>query len=895
MSKEEWYQLDVKDVFIRLATREEGLTTSEARARLEKYGHNRLEEDKGPSPMVIFFNQFRNPLIYILFFAGIITLALAHYIDTIVIMSVVALNATIGFVQEYRAEEAMKRLAQMVAPKARVLRDGLEVEVDAGDVVPGDVVVLTSGVRVPADMRLFMVKELKIDESALTGESVPVEKQVERIADENLVPGDQLNLAFMGTVVSTGRGRGVVVETGTRTELGRISEEVKKTEVTKTPLLVRMDHFSKRIGIAIILLGAIVVVYGVALGESIVDMFFTAVALAVGVIPEGLPAVITITLSIGVNRMSKRNTIIRKLPAVETLGSTTVICSDKTGTLTKNEMTVKKVYTPGRLYEVTGTGYDLEGSFLINGSVLSGADLSLDLTLIIGMLCNESKVYLKDDIRKVDGDPTEGALIISAMKRGFDPETLSQEYPTIDIVPFESERGYMATLHEHDGKKIVFVKGAPEKIFVMFKSACHIDGRVEACSHEQLLDVAHSLASEGLRVLAMAYREMPPETQEITHEEIEKGGLIFAGYQAMIDPPRPEAVEAVALAKKAGIRVVMVTGDHPLTARSIAEQIGIVGKEAEVITGREIEEMSDEELYRKVKDVSIFSRVSPHHKFRIVKAFQKHGEIVAVTGDGVNDAPALKAAQIGVAMGISGTDVAKDASDMVLTDDNFASIYSAVKEGRIVFENIRKVTLFLVATGIGLAMTIPATLLLGMPLPFLPTQLLWLNLVTNGLQDVALAFEREEEGVEKIPPRDPKAGVLFGLIPRLVITGIVLMLGTLLIFSWQINSGATLGQARTAALTTMVFFQFFYAFMSRSERRTVFSINPFSNRFLLISIAAAFVAQILAIYHPALQFILRTEPIPLETFMWVLLVASSILMVEVEKHLRKKSGRSKSS
>ncbi len=895
MSKEEWYQLDVKDVFIRLATQEEGLTTSEARARLEKYGHNRLEEDKGPSPIFIFLNQFRNPLIYILFVAGIITLALAHYIDTIVIMSVVTLNATIGFVQEYRAEEAMKRLAQMVAPKARVLRDGLEVEVDAGDVVPGDIVVLTSGVRVPADMRLFMVKELKIDESALTGESVPVEKQIERIADENLVPGDQVNMAFMGTVVSTGRGRGVVVETGTRTELGKISEEVKKTEVTKTPLLVRMDHFSKRIGTAIILLGAIVVVYGVALGESIVDMFFTAVALAVGVIPEGLPAVITITLSIGVNRMSKRNTIIRKLPAVETLGSTTVICSDKTGTLTKNEMTVKKVYTPGRLYEVTGTGYDPKGSFLINGSVLSGADLSLDLTLIIGMLCNESKVYSKDDVWKVDGDPTEGALIISAMKRGFDPETLSQEYPTIDIVPFESERGYMATLHEHDGKKIVFVKGAPEKISVMFKSACHIDGRVEACSHEQLLDVAHSLASEGLRVLAMAYKEMPPDTQEITHKEIEKGGLIFAGYQAMIDPPRPEAVEAVALAKKAGIRAVMVTGDHPLTARSIAEQIGIVGKEAEVITGREIEEMSDEELYRKVKDVSIFSRVSPHHKFRIVKAFQKHGEIVAVTGDGVNDAPALKAAQIGVAMGISGTDVAKDASDMVLTDDNFASIYSAVKEGRIVFENIRKVTLFLVATGIGLAMTIPATLLLGMPLPFLPTQLLWLNLVTNGLQDVALAFEREEEGVEKIPPRDPKAGVLFGLIPRLVITGTVLMLGTLLIFSWQINSGATLGQARTAALTTMIFFQFFYAFMSRSERRTVFSINPFSNRLLLISIAAAFVAQILAIYHPALQFILRTEPIPLETFMWVLLVASSILMVEVEKHFRKKSGHSKSS
>ncbi|MEM3383082.1 MAG: HAD-IC family P-type ATPase [Nitrososphaerales archaeon] len=892
MPKEEWYKLDVRDVFTRLASREEGLTTDEVRERLKKYGYNRLEEDKGPSQMVIFLNQFRNPLIYILLFAGMITLALAHYIDTIVIILVVALNATIGFVQEYKAEEAMRRLAQMVAPKARVLRDGLEVEVDASDVVPGDIVVLTSGVRVPADMRLFMVKELKIDESALTGESVPVEKQTERIADKSLVPGDQVNMAFMGTVVLTGRGRGVVVETGKRTELGKISEEVKKTKVTKTPLLVRMDHFSKRIGIATILLGAIVVVYGVALGEKVVDMFFTAVALAVGVIPEGLPAVITITLSIGINRMSKRNVIIRKLPAVETLGSTTVICSDKTGTLTKNEMTVKKIYTSERLYEVTGIGYEPKGVFLINGSVLNDVDLSLDLTLIIGMLCNESKVYLKDGVWKIDGDPTEGALIISAMKRGFNPETLSQEYSTIDIVPFESERGYMATLHEHNGKKIVFVKGSPEKIFMMFKSACHIDGRVEACSYDILLDIAHSLASEGLRVLAMAYKEMPPGIQEITHEEIEKGGLIFAGYQAMIDPPRPEAIEAIALAKKAGIRVVMVTGDHPLTARSIADQMGIAGKEAEVITGREIEEMSDEELYQKVKNVSIFSRVSPYHKLRIVKAFQRHGEIVAVTGDGVNDAPALKAAQIGIAMGISGTDVAKDASDMVLMDDNFASIYAAVREGRIVFENIRKVTLFLVATGIGLAMMIPATLLLGMPLPFLPTQLLWLNLVTNGLQDVALAFEREEE-VEKVPPRDPKTGVLFGLLPRLVITGIVLMLGTLLIFSWQINSGATLGQARTAALTTMVFFQFFYAFMSRSERRTVFSINPFSNKFLFISVVLAFLAQILAIYHPALQFILRTEPIPLETFMWVLLIASSIFMVEVEKHFRKISERSK--
>lgn len=887
MPKERWYQLDVSEVFNRLGTREQGLTSSEAKKRLEKFGYNRLEEKAGPSPIVMFFNQFRNPLIYILLIAGIITFALRHYIDTMVIISVVIMNSIIGFVQEYRAEEAMKRLAQMVTPKTRVLRDGLEIEVSTTDIVPGDIVILASGAKIPADIRLFMTKELKIDESTLTGESVPVEKSTEKITTENLTPNDQFNMAFMGTTVSTGRGRGIVVETGVQTELGKISEEIKKTSVTRTPLMVRLDNFGRRISVVILLLSAIVIILGTALGESIIDMFFTAVALAVSAIPEGLPAVVTVTLSLGVSRMSKRNAIIRKLPAVETLGSTTVICSDKTGTLTKNEMTVKKIYTLGQLYEVSGTGYNPEGDFFVSGGKIQGEDVSLDLTLLIGMLCNEASVYIKNGAWRVDGDPTDGALIISAMKRGFDLKKSNQEYPLIDIVPFESERGYMATLHEHNGKKLVFVKGAPEKIFEMFKSACYIDGRVETCYSKQLLSEARFLASQGLRVLAMAYKEIPSETNEITHKDIEEGGLIFAGYQAMLDPPRPEAVEAVALAKRAGIRVVMVTGDHSLTAKSIAEQMGIVDKDADVITGRELEKMDDEELYTKVKSVSVFSRVSPHHKLRIVKAFQEHGEVVAVTGDGVNDAPALKAAQIGIAMGISGTDVAKDASDMVLADDNFASIYAAIKEGRIVFDNIRKVTLFLVATGIGGVMTVLATLILKMPLPFLPVQLLWLNVVTNGLQDIALAFEKGEKGIERRPPRNPRIGILSELILRMAVTGIILMIGTLLIFAWQLNSEATLGQARTAALTTMVFFQFFYAFMCRSENRIVFSINPISNKFLFVSVAAAFSIHMLAIYNPTLQFVLRTEPLPVETLLWILLMASSLFIAETEKYFRR--------
>jgi len=888
VKKDAWYRLDVNDVLRRLETRYGGLSSLQARENLEIYGPNRLAESKGVSKLSVLIDQFRNPLIYILLVAGLVTLVLQHYIDTTVIMAVVVLNAAIGFIQEYRAEEAMEKLARMVAAKAVVVRNGEEFEIDAGELVPGDVVVLTSGVRIPADVRLFMVKQLKVDESTLTGESLPVRKQAAAIDGGNLIPGDQLNMVFMGTIVTSGRGRGVVVETGTRTEFGKISVEMKKTEGLKTPLVLKMEAFSKRIGVAILLLGGLMMLVGMAAGYDIIDMFFTAIAMAVSAIPEGLPAVVTITLSIGVNRMAKRNAIIRKLHAVETLGSATVICSDKTGTLTKNEMTVRKVYTVGKFYDVTGTGYDPEGEFTIDGEVGKGADPSLDMTLLIGMLCNESGMYSVAGRWFVKGDPTEGALLVSAFKRGLDHEKAGVEYETLDMVPFESETGYMATLHEHDGKKLMFVKGGPEKIVGMTGSRCYADGRVQKCNREQLLDVATSLASEGLRVLAMAYREMPAGTEDISYEDVERGGLVFAGFQAMLDPPRPEAVKAIRKSKEAGIRVIMLTGDHSLTARAIAEKMGIVDAGADVITGSELEDMSDGELFRRIRDVSVFSRVSPLHKLRIVQTLQRQGEVVAVTGDGVNDATALKAAQIGVAMGVTGTDVTKEASDMVLTDDNFASIYSAVREGRIVFDNIRKVTVFLLATGVGEVMAIMAAFMLGFPLLFLPAQILWLNLVTNGLQDVALAFEREEGEVENRPPRKQDEGILAGNIFRLALTGIVIMVCVLCVFNWQVDSGATLGQARTAALTTMVFIQFFYAFMSKSENRTVFSVNIFSNKYLFASIAAAFIFQMLAIYEPTFQFFLRTEAIPAETLLVCFLAACSILVVEVEKRLRGK-------
>lgn len=883
-----WYQLTPEDVCEFFDTTEYGLTTTEAERRLQKYGHNVLAKTVGQSRFRLLLNQLQNPLIYILLIAGLLTVLLEHYTDSMVIFAVVILNSVVGFVQEYRAEEAMRRLSEIVAPKAKVVRDRVEFEVDSSQLVPGDIVLLSSGVKVPADVRLCRVKELRIDESLLTGESTTVEKTTDKIDPGNLTSGDQVNMAFMGTVVASGRGRGVVVETGASTQLGRISEDMKATKRSKTPLMLRMERFSKRIGIAILSLSILIFSLGTGLGEPILEMMLTAVSTAVSAIPEGLPAVLTITLSVGASRMAKRNAIIRKLSAVETLGSTTVICSDKTGTLTKNEMTVTKVFTFGRRYDVTGIGYKPEGKILFEGNIVK-EDASLDLTLMIGLLCNESEVYCcsEDGFWKVSGDPMEAALLVSAMKRGIDLEDARRRYQRLDFVPFESERGYMATLHEFQGRKTVFLKGAPEKVCELFKSACNVQGEVEPCRCEQLFEEADKLAAEGLRVLAMAYKEVPDETREITHESIEEGGLIFAGFQAMIDPPRPDAVEAVEQCRRAGIRVIMVTGDYPVTARAIAQRMGIV-QGTEVIAGEEMERISDEELGEKVERVSVFARVSPHHKLRVVKALQERGEIVAVTGDGVNDATALKAAHIGAAMGITGTDVAREASHMVLTDDNFSSIFAAVREGRVVFENIRKVTLFLVSTGVGEVLTILAALLLRFPLPFLPAQILWINLVTNGLQDVALAFEPGEKRLERRRPRDPKEGILSGLAFRMGLAGVFLMTGVMLAFWWELMSGASLVEARSVALTTMVFFQFFYVFVCRSETRPVFAMNPLSNRFLFLSVAAAFVAQLLVLYHPTLQFIFHTAPIPFQKLGWVLMIAASILFVETEKIVRRR-------
>ena len=881
-----WYQVGIRETFEKCATSEQGLSDKEAQKRLSEYGPNKLAEKERISTLTILAHQFKSPLIYILLIAALVTVLLREYIDTGVIMAVVILNAVIGYFQEFKAEESLRALKKMIIPKARVIRDRKEKEIKSEGLVPGDIVLIASGGKVPADLRLFSTIELKVQEAALTGESMPVEKVPLAIKAENLTPGDQKNMVFLGTIVVSGRARGIVVETGKQTILGQIAEQVREVTPVKTPLQNRLEKFAKLIGLFILGISAFILGAGVLLGEKLSDMFLIAIATAVSAIPEGLPVAVTIAMAIGVARMARRNAIVRKLPAVETLGSTTVICSDKTGTLTKNEMTVRVVYDGMHTYEVTGSGYEPKGEILHEKVPLKREEMkNILIVMRIGLLCNESEVYEKEGQYIVDGDPTEGALIVSALKAGLNPEKEKEQHPQIAMIPFESERGYMATLHKHRGKKFIFIKGAPEKLLDMC-TECMIG---EGVKMKEIHHIANEFAREGLRVIALAYKEMPHDKEDITHDDIREG-TTYAGLQGMIDPPRPEALEAIKECKLAGIRTVLITGDHAITAVAIAKKLGIGSDEPEVITGREIEGMNEEELYQKVSDVSVYARVSPHHKLLIVQQLLKHSEVVAVTGDGVNDAPALKTAHIGIAMGRTGTDVAREASDMVLTDDNFATIFAAVEEGRVVYDNIKKVVLFLVSCGLGELLAIIATILMGLPIPYIPAQILWLNLVTNGLQDVALAFEPAEKGIRKRPPRNPGEGILSPLmVQRTLLMGIVLAAGTVFMFVKSIEAGVSLERARTVALTTMVFFQFYQALNCRSETQSVFRMSLLKNPFLFFSMVAAFFAQLAVIYVPALRWVFRTVPLSGNEWIGIAVITVTVLAaVEIDKAIRKK-------
>jgi len=873
-----WYQLNTQEVLEKLGTTDDGLTEQEAARRLEQYGPNKLAEEERISRLKILLHQFTSPLIYILLVAAAVTLLLGEHIDTGVIIAVVLLNALVGYLQEFKAEESVRSLKRLLVAKARVVRDGREKEIPGTDLVPGDIVLLASGARVPADLRLFHTNELRVDEAMLTGESLPVEKQTAAIVEDNLVAADQTNMAFMGTAVVNGRARGVVFATAGATMLGAIAGEVRDIGVVKAPIQDKIDRFAKLIGLIVMGASGVLFAAGLLLGESVKNMFMVAVAAAVATIPEGLPIVVTIAMAAGVARMAKNNAIIRKLPAVETLGSTTVICSDKTGTLTRNEMTVTRLFDGELTCAVTGTGYEPTGEIVTDREERSDENGPLARLLRIGLLCNESDLYEEEGRFKIDGDPTEGALIVSAIKGGLQPEEERARYPQIDIVPFESERGFMATLHEHGGKKLIFAKGAPERI-------------VEMCGDESdregVLSRAHSFAEKGLRVLAFAWKEATDDQDELSHHDVDSG-LLFAGLQGMIDPPRTEVIEAIAGCKRAGMRVMMITGDHAVTARAIGAQLGIVAGEEGVLAGRELEIMSDDALFEQVSRVSVYARVAPEHKLRITRQLIRHGETVAMTGDGVNDAPALKAAHIGISMGITGTDVAKEASDMVLADDNFASIFHAVKEGRIVFDNLRKVTFFLIPTGIAAIISIIGSMFFAVPIPYLPAQLLWINLVTNGLQDVALAFEPGEKGIIDRPPRDPKEGIMSRmLVERTILVGMVISAGVVWNYLTALQEGATLENARTVAVTTMVFFQFFQAWNSRSEYQSVFRLNPLGNPFLFYSMIAAFFAQLAFVYAPPLQWVFRTVPLTGDEWLRILAVSASIVVVvEIDKWLR---------
>jgi potassium/sodium efflux P-type ATPase len=881
-----FYAITVQEILDGFGSGASGLTDDQVAEMLERYGPNRIAESQGPSRLRILMHQFQSPLIYLLIIAAIVTAILGHYVDTAVIGAVVVLNALIGYVQEYKAEQSVQALRSLMVPRARVIRNGTEREINSHDLVPGDVVLLTSGDRVPADMRMMYTRELRIDEAMLTGESVPVEKTIHVIDDDNLSPGDQLNIAFMGTSVVSGRGQGVVVATGGSSVLGRIATDVSEMSVTETPLQKKMVRFAHTIGLMVVVSAVAIFAAGLLLGMDVAEVFLASVAVMVSAIPEGLPVVVTITMAIGVTAMARRNAVIRNLPAVETLGSTTVICSDKTGTLTRNEMMVEAVYDGHHTYRLTGSGYDPEGEVLLDQERLNGSMREdLTMTLRIGLLCNEAHLYRENGSWHINGDPTEGALLVSAVKAGLDAEHEHANYPMLDMAPFESQHGFMATLHQTNGHKLVMIKGAPEQVVDMCLCA-HPEDKARG---EAMLAKAQELAAQGMRVLAMAYRWAPGEMLEVKHSDA-AGDLHLVGLQAMIDPPRPEAIDAVRGVKQAGARVIMITGDHALTARAIAQQLGIARENDKVITGRELEVMDDAELYELVKTVPVFARVSPEHKLRIVQQLVAQGEVVAVTGDGVNDAPALKAAHIGVAMGITGTDVAKETADMIVTDDNFASIFNAVEEGRVVFDNIRKVTLFLIPTGLAEILTILATMVAGLPLPFLPAQILWINLVTNGLQDVALAFEPGEPDVLKRPPRPANEGIMSRLMyERTVLVSVVLAAGVTFMFTNAIARGVDVDRARTIAVTGMVVYQFFQAWNARSETQSLLRMNLLSNPFLFYASVATFLAQLAMIYFGPMQFVFRTEALTLQEWISIIPLAATILVaVEIDKLIRRR-------
>jgi cation-transporting ATPase F len=878
-----------------------GLDTFEVAHRQTHFGANRLTLKKGKSPLTLFLLQFNQPLVYILLAAVLVTFLLQEWVDSGVIFVVVLVNAVVGFIQESRALKAIEALARSMEGSAMVVRAGKKVKIPSTEVVPGDLVLLQSGDKVPADLRLLRTRELQIDESALTGESVPVLKQPEQLARETVL-ADRINMVFSSTLVTYGTGAGLAVATGDGTEIGQINALIASADTLATPLTRKINQFSGVLLWIILGLAGLTLLAGWLHGDSLLDTFMAAVALAVGAIPEGLPAAITIMLAIGVGKMAQRHAIIRRMPAVETLGSTTVICSDKTGTLTQNQMTVQEVCTGEACYEFSGVGYAPQGEVVYNGVTIDpAAHTALVECLTAGLLCNDSRLLNNDGQWGIEGDPTEVALISAAVKAGLLQEKIEQDYPRVDTLPFESQHNYMATLHEYaaNAEYVIFVKGSVESVLSRCQDACSVNGRPETLDTGRIHQQVHEMAARGLRVLAFARKHLAAASQSVTHSDV-SSGLSFLGLQAMMDPPRQEAITAVRACQKAGIQVKMITGDHVVTAAAIAHQIGLNGAaenepDGFAISGHSLEQLSDQELVEVTGRTVVFARVSPEQKLRLVEALQARGHVVAMTGDGVNDAPALKQADIGVAMGVGGTEVAKEAADMVLTDDNFSTIEAAVEEGRAVFDNLVKFITWTLPTNIGEGLVILLAVFAGLTLPITPVQILWVNMTTAVLLGLMLAFEDKEPGIMERPPRRPETPVLTReLSVRIGLVSVMLLLCAFGLFEWALLQGQSLERARTVAVNVFVFGEIFYLFNCRSLRYSMFRLGVFSNRWLILGVTAMAGLQMLLTYSPSMNRLFGTAPIGITE--WVLILTGGFIiyiLVGFEKWLRRHADRQK--
>ncbi|MEN8699394.1 cation-translocating P-type ATPase [Bacillus infantis] len=852
-----------------------GLTDDDVKKRRNQHGFNELAEGEKQSALLLFFSQFKDFMVLVLLAATLVSGLLGEYIDAIAIIAIVIINGLLGFFQERKAEKSLSALKELSAPQVQVLRGGKWVRVPSKEVVPGDLLKFSSGDRIGADIRLIESKSLEIEESALTGESVPVQKTTASLKADNPGLGDMENMAFMGTMITRGSGVGVVVATGMKTAMGQIADLLQNAETMETPLQRRLEQLGKILITAALLLTVLVVLVGVIQGHELYTMFLAGVSLAVAAIPEGLPAIVTVALSLGVQRMIKKNAIVRKLPAVETLGCASVICSDKTGTMTQNQMTVTHLWSGGKQWTVDGIGYEPSGNFYCDDKRVDvKAQKSLQQMLMFGLLCNHAELAEKKGEYSIDGDPTEGALLVAAMKAGYRRESLMDQYQVLNEFPFDSARKMMSIIvKDRNGRQFIVTKGAPDVLAGISDSILWNDKRqvMTGDIKKTLQEAIDGLASQALRTIAIGFRELPANQVVLDEKEAEKN-LTLIGLQGMIDPPRPEVRTAVKECREAGIKTVMITGDHVITAKAIAKQLGILTGSSKVLDGKALSEMSVGQLEDVVDEVSVFARVSPEHKLKIVKALQNKGHIVAMTGDGVNDAPAIKAADIGVAMGITGTDVAKEASALVLLDDNFATIKAAIKEGRNIYENIRKFIRYLLASNVGEILVMLFAMLLALPLPLVPIQILWVNLVTDGLPAMALGLDQPEDDVMKRKPRSPKEGVFarglgWKVVSRGFLIGIVTLAAFMLAYK---NNPDQLGYAQTVAFATLVLAQLIHVFDCRSEK-SVLARNPFGNKYLVWAVISSLLLMIIVIYYPPLQPIFHTMAI--QPGDWIMITA----------------------